>query len=99
MVLIPLRFVEAGQMTEDSGTQVLGVTTAADQVKTPTAVPTSVLEEPYNTIENNSGCVPKVEVDVAWASLKAKIVNNEVDQNQALDMANKLVPLEQNICK
>jgi hypothetical protein len=101
MVLIPLRFVEVGQMIDDGNKQVLGET-MVNQEEVVTQVPevqTAVLEEPYKTIENNQNCLTKDDVNSAWAELRAEMESNQISQSQATEMMEQLVTTEQNSCK
>jgi hypothetical protein len=98
MVLIPLRFVEVGQVAEQSDKQVLGVETAVNQ---PTVVvePSAALEEPYKSIEEVKPCVTQEQMDSAWADLKSEIESKQMDQTQALETTAQLIEMEKNICK
>lgn len=98
MVLIPLRFVEVGQMT-GGDEQVLGETTVSQEVSQPEVVPTAVLEEPYKTIDNGVGCVNQVDIDSAFAELKAGVASNKVSQEQAVELMANLVAVSQKVCK
>ena len=74
MVLIPLRFVEVGQMIGSTQPQVLGESQVTKEVVT--AVPTEVLlEEPYKTIESQPKCVSKAEIEMMADALGAAEMN------------------------
>jgi hypothetical protein len=99
MVLIPLRFVEVGQTIIDSNQQqVLGETTVAKEIL-PAAAPTTILEEPYNTIENSVKCISRTDLDSAWADLRTEVENKQVDEAGAEEMIASLVAAEARICK
>lgn len=97
MVLIPLRFVEVGQMVgQSTSKQVLGVETVSQAVTEPTK---AVLEEPYQTIENTKVCITKAEIDSGWADLKTEAENKQMNQDQISEAVGQLVSAEENICK
>jgi len=99
MVLIPLRFVEVGQtVVDNSQQQVLGEATVAKEVL-PAAVPTTMLEEPYNTIENNVKCISKTDLDSAWADLRIAVENKQVDETGVKEMVVNLMAAEKNSCR
>jgi hypothetical protein len=95
MMLIPLRFVEVGQTVNGSDKQILGETTVNQVVVTPTAI----LEEPYNTIENKSGCITKAEIDNAWIDLRKEVESKQVDKTTAAELISNLVLAEEKVCK
>ena len=99
MVLIPLRFVEVGQTVVDNNNQqVLGETTAAKEVL-PAVEPTTMLEEPYNTIENSVKCVSKTDLNSAWADLRTAVENKQVDETGVKEMVANLMAAEKNSCR
>jgi hypothetical protein len=96
MVLIPLRFVEVGQLLTNTDVQVLGETVTNQEV---VVEPTVGLEEPYNTIENGQDCIQRADIDAAWSDLKSEVENKQIDENQATEMTKNLILAEEKVCK
>ena len=93
MALIPLRFVEAGQMV-NSDTQVLGVKT--EEAVVPEVQP--VLEAPYNEIENQS-CLNSDEAQQKLSELNSYINGRELDQATTDWLSSQFEEVNSNLCK
>ena len=109
MVMIPLRFVEVGQMVGEA--QVLGemdtqVVLPNAEVKVVKKAP--LLEAPYDEIENSKvlgektvvekTCIDKVESAELTEDLKGQI-NGSLTRVQLEELVNQLIAVEKNTCK
>jgi hypothetical protein len=96
MVLIPLRFVEVGQVSSSNSSQVLGETTVNRET---VATPTAALEEPYQTIESQKhNCVSRSDLDAEWEKLKTDVEDNKIDKDQTLNAASMFISMEKSVC-
>ena len=99
MVLIPLRFVEVGQMSVNNDKQVLGESYVNEEVVEETTQTEAILEEPYNTIENEQECMSRSDLDLSWDSLKSEIESKQLDEVQVAETVKYLMELETKVCQ
>jgi hypothetical protein len=107
MALIPLRFMEVGQMSVGySGYQVLGDVT--QEIVLPNAEVVSdeaVLEAPYNEIESRAvlgettGCIQPVDAEKTLSDLSALIETNTLERAQLDEVIGQMVVVENNTCR
>jgi len=96
MALIPLRFVEVGQVLENQA-QVLG-----ESVVLPSSevVAEPVLEAPYNEIEANKvNCVAKSDSQLLLTEYKTQLESGLVSANAIDQVVEEMVNIEKNTCK
>jgi hypothetical protein len=85
MALIPMRFIEVGQLVDGSTPQVLGET---------------VVESPVPAVgADQNFCVTKADLDDSWANLYSEIGNNQINEDQAKEMTDTLTSLQGKICE
>lgn len=108
MALIPLRFVEVGQMSQAA---VLGDMDVAEEVVLPNAQVGKqvVLEAPYEEIERGKvlgettvterTCLPKVEAESVTIDLKNQIEKGGWTSTQLDELLAQLVAVEKNVCR
>ena len=96
MALIPLRFVEVGQMME-SQAQVLGESVVLPNSE---VVTESVLEAPYNEIEAGKlNCIAKSDSEMLLKEYKTQLESGLVSANAIDQVVNEMVNIEKNTCK
>lgn len=111
MALIPLRFVEVGQMTVDSP-QVLGEEVQqVEEVVLPNDEVSEevVLEAPYNEIENQtvlgeesvalSDCIPAEKAGSVLSEYEAKLSEGGYDGETTDRMVSEMIAIEAAMCK
>ena len=104
--LIPLRFYEIGNKMGEfsSGSQVLGLSQAAEVVDLPSSQVTEesqiVLEYPYNKIEEEgAGCLSGEEVDSRVRELTEVLKADDLDEETVTVLIGEIENLENSACK
>lgn len=102
MVLIPLRFVEVGDMAGVDQPQVLGDEAQNMEVVLPEAdVIKPVLEAPYNEIDGDqvAGCISREDSVIVIASNKSQIEEGNLDGIAIDRLIAEMVEIEAKTCK
>ena len=110
MALIPLRFMEVGQMVESyDGYQVLGQTSLEVVLPNAEVTEESVLEAPYDEIdkqqvlgtstEQTTECITKENAEGVLTELTQLIEKNELDRGQLDEVIKQMVAVENGTCK
>jgi len=111
MAMIPLRFVEAGQMmktsfTPPSRSAVLG------EIDEAVILPNAELESPYNVIDGavigeaevidevaDSDCILKSDADVLVSSIGEEMMNESLSEVELADLMSELMLISESVCK
>ncbi|MBP9817426.1 hypothetical protein KBC75_01540 [Candidatus Shapirobacteria bacterium] len=95
MVLIPLRFVEAGQSVVVSTPVVLGETVTNQQVELP------ALEAPYAEIENGvyKSCLTIDEANIKVSQLEGRLNSGDLTEQQTYDILSQVAGVQMEVCK
>ena len=98
MVLVPLRFVEAGEQATlvNESSQVLG---EVSEVVESNSVKTAKLEEPYNEIDGNQDCIDKVELEKLERAVSERLQQEDLGDSDKLKLLDGLREQELNVCK
>lgn len=111
MAMIPLRFVEAGQMmktsfTPPSRSAVLG------EIDEAVILPNAELESPYNVIDGavigeaevaeevaDSDCILKSDADVLVSSIGEEMMNESLSEAELADLMSELMLISESVCR
>jgi hypothetical protein len=98
MVLIPLRFVEVGEQQArvfGMNSQVLG---EVSEVVKPDSMQTVKLEEPYNEIDGNWGCIEKDKLNELEEAVSDRLQQAGVTEGDKVKLLDGLREQELNVC-
>ncbi len=109
MALIPLRFIELGQLdTSSQYVQVLGTDTRAEVVLPDANVtPVAELEAPYAEIErqavlgeiSNVECIPQSEAEETLRLMRDRVAVGDLEREQLDYAIERMVQVENSICR
>ena len=96
LTLIPLRFVEVGQMSAANQPQVLGV---EEQIPVEEVVKLPELEAPYNEIENNVGCIDQELAASLLDEHELALSKGDLDASTQEGLIKEMKVISESTCK
>jgi len=110
MAMIPLRFVEAGQMmktsfTPPSRSAVLG------EIDEAVILPNAELESPYNVIDGavvaeteveevvERDCILKSDADILVSSIGEEMMKEDLSEAELADLTSELILISESVCR